>query len=586
MAIDAISTPEFLYFPNSMIKLLSITAFALSLLGLLALRTLREQPRVQQEIVAIGCAAPVDPTTLRPDVSGRYAPVFPGWGHYHYPVRTTSDSAQLFFDQGLSMYYSYHLTEALASFKEAARQDPGCVMAYWGQALAMGPYYNSYGYKMPAAVLPVLEQMDRVGSTAAGKEKDLIEAIDARYSPDTSDAGRTAMNRTYAVKMADLIRKYPSDPDIKALYVDAVMLEHVWDFWETDGTPKPWTNELVAYCDDILKDYPTHPAALHYQIHLVEASRHPEKALPNAALLASTMPGVSHMVHMASHMYQRSGLYAQGVDINYKAIGLQRRYDSMAPGLKIGLLSLQHFDAVGSFCAMNANMYQRGHQLALDLRKQLPASRMSNTFLQYLYMMPVLASVRSGKWGAVVAEPQPDSSLCYALALYNFGKGMACVRLHDTVAAGLCLAALRSLRTKPSLGIRNLPFNAPFRCAAVAEGILAGELAYAEGRPEEAIHLLEQAVTAEDELIYREPKEWPIPARHYLGACLLKLHKAAEAGQVFQKDLILNPGNGWAYLGLYQSLVMQHKADGARKYQVAYTKAFAGADEIPPGAAY
>ena len=570
-----------------MIKLLSTAVFALSLVGLLALRSLREKPpvRIQEDIVAIGCAPPVDPA-LAPDADGRYAPVFPGWGRYHYPVRTTSDSAQFFFDQGLSLYYSYHMTEALASFKEAARRDTGCVMAYWGQALAMGPYYNSYGYNMPFAVIPVLAEMNRVALTATGKEKDLIDAMDARYPPGTSNGDRPTLNRAYAVKMAALIHKYPSDPDMKALYVDAVMLEHVWDFWETDGTAKPWTNELVAYCDTILHDYPTHPAALHYQIHLVEASRHPEKALPNADLLASTMPGVPHMVHMASHMYQRNGLYTRGVDINYTAIGLQRRYDSMAPGLKIGLQPLQHFDAVGSFCAMNVNMYERGHRLAADLRQQLPTAHLSNTFLQYLYMMPVLASVRSGKWDAIMAEPEPADSLYYARALYDFGKGMACIRLHDTVTAGLCLAALRSLRLKPSLGIRNMPFNAPFRCSAVAEDILSGELAFAEGRPEEAVHLLEQAVTAEDQLIYREPKEWPIPARHYLGACLLRLHKAVEAGNVFQKDLTLNPGNGWAYLGLYQSLVMQHKAVGARKYQALYTKAFATADEIPPAAAY
>ena len=34
-------------------------------------------------------------------------------------------------------------------FKEAARIDNSCAVAYWGQALAMGPGYNSaYGYAM------------------------------------------------------------------------------------------------------------------------------------------------------------------------------------------------------------------------------------------------------------------------------------------------------------------------------------------------------------------------------------------------------------------------------------------------------
>jgi len=49
-------------------------------------------------------------------------------------------------------------------------------------------------------------------------------------------------------------------------------------------------------------------AALHYYIHLTEASRHPETALPYADALKDLMPGVGHMVHMSTHSYQRNGL--------------------------------------------------------------------------------------------------------------------------------------------------------------------------------------------------------------------------------------------------------------------------------------
>ena len=59
------------------------------------------------------------------------------------------------------MYYSYHMREAIASFKEAARFDSSCAMAYWGQALAMGPTYNSgYSYKMSIVVPKALENMN------------------------------------------------------------------------------------------------------------------------------------------------------------------------------------------------------------------------------------------------------------------------------------------------------------------------------------------------------------------------------------------------------------------------------------------
>ena len=235
--------------------------------------------------------APPGPAALSPDADGRYAPVFPGWGHYHYPVSTPDDSAQFYFDQGLSLYYSYHLTESAASFKEAEQKDSRCAMAWWGEALAMGPYYNStYSYKMPVGVLPVLDRMNALAPAATAKEKDLIAALNQRYSTDTTDSRRTQLNAAWSQATKALITKYPGDNDIKALFIDGVMTEHAWDMWDNSGKPRPWTPELVKDCEEILKSNPDHPAALHYHIHLLEASLHPEATLPSAERLKTSCP--------------------------------------------------------------------------------------------------------------------------------------------------------------------------------------------------------------------------------------------------------------------------------------------------------
>jgi tetratricopeptide (TPR) repeat protein len=562
--------------------------FALFLLVLLSLRKSGQIPPDQEPV--IGCAPAPGLRDIQADGSGRYAPVFPGWGHHSYKVQTSNDSAQFFFDQGLNLYYSYHLTEALASFKEAARRDPACVMAYWGQVLALGPYYNNYFYKMPPAVLPVLGEMKRLAESVTGREKELVEVMERRYSADTSDSRRKELNRAYASGLAELVKKYPEDVDIKALYIDAVMLEHTWDFWKNDGTPKPWTPELVAYCDDILRADPSHPAALHYQIHLVEASLHPEKALHSADVLEASMPGVPHMVHMSSHMYQRNGLYTRGVDINEKASGLVVAYDSMAPSLHLGTGALTHYNGVGAFCAMNANMYQAGMADAMHCRsvvvRNSGAVLANRTYFQYLYMLPAFVNVRSGKWKAVLEAAVPDSNWHYAALLDAFARGMAYVGLKRMDEARSCLEKLRVLSKNDDLSVRNLPFNTPEDGARVAEAILAGEICLAEEKYDEAVGLLEKGVAVEDGMIYREPRDWPIPARHYLGACLLKAGKAAAAEKVYRQDLVYNPGNGWTFRGLDQSLVKEGKVREAEKYRSEYVKAFAKAEEVPPASVY
>jgi hypothetical protein len=272
---------------------------------------------IQNPAASIAVCGPLYDSETTAGADGKYVVALPGWGHYSYPVSTKVDSSQFYFDQGLSMYYSYHFKEAVASFKESARLDPDNAMAFWGQALSMGPYYNAaHSYTKPAELPAVLKQMNEKQTNATAREKALINAMNSRYSEDPKDLDRPELNQAYALKIKSLITNYPDDQDIKALYIDANMLMHAWDFWQKDGTPKTWTPELVTICQQVLKANPKHPAALHYYIHLTEASRNPEVALGSAETLRDLLPGVAHMVHMSSHSYERSGLYAKGAEVN------------------------------------------------------------------------------------------------------------------------------------------------------------------------------------------------------------------------------------------------------------------------------
>ena len=70
------------------------------------------------------------------------APELTGLGTLHLAVTTPVPRAQRFFDQGLRLLYAFNHPESLRAFREAARLDPGLAMAYWGQAMALGPNLN------------------------------------------------------------------------------------------------------------------------------------------------------------------------------------------------------------------------------------------------------------------------------------------------------------------------------------------------------------------------------------------------------------------------------------------------------------
>jgi tetratricopeptide (TPR) repeat protein len=557
------------------------------------------RPKVAEHRVAgIETTIECGPTTIEcgpstteplPDAKGKFIPLLPGLGHHTYQISSEQDSARLFFNQGLNLYYSYHLQEALASFKEAARFDSAAAMTYWGQALAMGPYYNSYSYKMRAGVPAAVASMSRHRSTATEKEKGLIDAMQQRYSSDFTNADRSHLDSAYARQMSALVARYPADDDIKALYIDAVMLQHKWDFWHTDRTPKQWTPGLIALCQTILKKEPHHPAALHYYIHLTEASGEPELALAGADILKNDMPGVGHMVHMASHMYQRNGLFVRGVTDNENANTAYNLEDSLAPALGLGRNNVIHVFAVQSYCAMTAGMYRQGMPVYMRTRDRLVATRPvfeKEPYSQFIYMLPVMALVRLGKWDEIMQAPMPDHQWKYATILAHFARGMANVRLIDLRAATADLDSLQTNLADSLLGVRMMPFDKPSQCGSIAAGILRGEILFAEGKQDEAVNSLTRAVEEEDALIYREPQQWLIPVRQYLGVVLLKMHEPGVAEKVYRTDLFRNPGNGWSLLGLYQCLLAQQKLAEAQNIKTKYHNAFASCDVNPVTSAF
>src|SRR4029079_6626224 len=105
---------------------------------------------------------------------------------------------------------------------------------------------------------------------------------------------------------------------------------------------------------------------------------------------------------------------------------------------------------------------------------------------------------------------------------------------------------------------------------AVGAALLDGELAYHQGRHDEAYDHLRHAVELDDNLSYTEPWAWMHPPRHALAALLLAQGNAEEAEQVYRDDLGLSgrvqrcaqhPDNVWASHGLAEC--PQERADGA-----------------------
>ena len=130
-------------------------------------------------------------------------PLLDGLGTHRHAVTTTSPLAQRYFDQGLRLVYAFNHDEATRSFREAARLDPGCAMAWWGVALALGPNYNLPidAERDHAALRRAAEGGRRSRRRRASRERAYIDALAKRYSRRPPRPTASALDRAYADAM-------------------------------------------------------------------------------------------------------------------------------------------------------------------------------------------------------------------------------------------------------------------------------------------------------------------------------------------------------------------------------------------------
>lgn len=525
-----------------------------------------------------GCQQPAHEMPSR-GADGR-AQLFTGLGSHHRPVTTGSPAAQAFFDQGLVWCFAFNHDEAARCFREAARLDPACASAWWGLALCNGPHINN-AMMSPTQTRDAWEAIQKARATAAGAstiERELIEALSKRYSP-THSADRAALDRAYADAMRRVWQAHRNDADIGVLFAESAMDLRPWKLWTIDGKPEPGTEEIVAVLEEVRRLDPDHPGANHLYIHAVEASPTPQRAMVAADRLRNAVPAAGHLVHMPSHVDVRTGRWDEAVEANVRASAADRAYREASPHQGFYRVYMSHNVHFIAYSAMMAGRSKQAIEAARQLVAGVPEefARKEAAFVDPVMPTPIEVLMRFGRWDDVLAEPPPPDYLPISAAMRHFSRAVAfAAKKQATDAARAQSDFLAAAGRVPKEAV--FGNNTAHEVLAVAEHMLAGELAYQRGSMDEAIAELREAVRIEDRLTYNEPPDWLQPVRHTLGAVLLDAGRPAEAEQVYRDDLRKLPNNGWSLHGLARSLKARGATAEAAEVEAQFRKAWAQAD--------
>ncbi|MEM8941377.1 MAG: hypothetical protein AAGC91_04430 [Pseudomonadota bacterium] len=524
------------------------------------------------------CVAPVHAEADNSDLAMRAgAPLFDGMGAHHHPISTQSPDAQRYFDQGLVLSFAFNHAESARSFRAAQTLDPTCAMCFWGEALALGPNINvtSDGKVVMAdadreQAYSAIQKSRALMDASTPLEQAFISALSERYNGDPSTP-REPLDLAYMDAMRKLYLAHPENDDAASLFAEAMMNTMPWDYWLNAQTPRPLAAEAIAVLEAVLERSPEHPLALHLYIHAVEASDQPERAEAAADRLLNLVPGAGHLVHMPAHIYWRVGRYDDASEANIRAAAVDEEY--IASCNAQGFYPAMYYPHNIHFLWAASSMQGRS-ELALESARRVSASvpvEMIEQFpqVEFFHTIPLLSLTQFGRWDEVLATPAPREDLEFSNGIWRYARAIAHARTGDIQSAKQDHKELTTLMDETDVVFLDSLYYPATLLLAIADVLVAGEIALQEGDSKSAVAYFEKAVGVQDDLPYTEPPFWYFPTRHALGRALLTDGQSAQAEAVYRRDLEDYPHNGWSMYGLMQSLEEQGKDSGDVKQQFA-----------------
>jgi len=531
------------------------------------------------------------------------SPKIDGLGDHTWTITTRSLEAQALFTQGVKLFYAFDHSDAARSFRAALEADPACAMCAWGLAYAMGPNVNNNnpGDRKESARFQM--RAEKLAKGVSPLELAIINAASGRYvsvskkddEPSepvakicTSFTAKIApaFDLAYAQNMAVVYKQFSIDPDVATLYADAELITDAWKWWNAEGKPTPATERGVAALEGVLKSNREHTGANHLLIHALEQSRTPERAIASADLLRSLAGGAPHLLHMPSHIYIKTGRFADATLANQTAL--------VADDKREEIVKAQGFAAKPSWRPHHLHFLQYAAMMegrsevaisaasklaVLSSGKSARGGDRSGLYSQYMHSLVRLNQARFQHWDAIMAAPGARVKGGIEEGIARYTRGLAQVARANIAEAEVELTEIRQLaameKNRQAKLFGEYEVSSLLQIAAEA---LDGQLKLKLQKTEDGIAALQRAVKLESALDADDPPLLGAHTRLMLARALLAAGRNAEAEIVARDDLKAIVGSGWALSALRDSLRAQNKTAEAVEIEKKLSEAWARAD--------
>ena len=457
-------------------------------------------------------------------------------------------AAQGSFERGVALLHSFWFAEGEKAFREALDRDPTCAIATWGIATIL--IGNTFGVgPSPVDAQRAQEAIDR-GRTIGAKtqrERDYIESIAAYYDHFAERANGARM-RSLSDAFEALAARYPDDDETQIF--DALYLTASQSLGD-----KTYARALKAasILEPQFVKHPDHPGVAHYLIHSYDFPALAQKGLPAALCYADIAPDAYHALHMPSHIFTRVGAWKESIDTNARSIAEAKAESATS--------SVLH--------AMDYTVYAelqlgRDADASAVVDESSAISGAENASLYARAAIPARYLVERDQWAAAAALRDPaDSKFPYTEAMTLFARGIGAARSGNPAAAEKDVARLATI-----VAALNTAKNDYWATEVEVQRLgVAAWVAFAEGKRDEAVHLMGSAADIEDasEKAAVSPGRI-LPARELLGDMLLESGRLGDALTAYESSLVHDPKRLRSYDGAAQAALGVGNDSKARDY--------------------
>lgn len=516
--------------------------------------------------------------------STRYAPppLLEGVGSSHLRISTSSETAQRYFNQGLSLLHCFWDFEATRAFKEALRHDDSCAMCYWGIYMALRFEGDNAGDERKAA----LERAEKLKDNLSAQERLYIEAASKLQAED---------RKAYILTLEKLIDRYPQDVEAKLL-----LANYLTSGYNEHGEPRDGLLYAKAILRNLLGTHPNHHGVHHYWIHAVEHGPRPEEATASADKLSALAPNSGHVTHMPGHIYFRTGDYQKAHQAFMHSMKVDVAYMDDSGVHPADNWNYSHnIDFLVASCAEDGR-YKEGlewsrklEQIKLEREKQRKDDgTYPHSFSEHYRMAPVEFNIRYGFWQKAREESErlvrqsrlSPQGRAYLAGMRLYSAGMEALEQDRIEAAERSSNALEALLWREySKSEESEPLGERDRAlVALASSELRAFLQAALGEHDQSLETLKDAIEKGRQRFVGDPPAFPRPLHESLGALYLQTGEWERARQAFHSSLEIRPNNGHALFGIARSYAKEEKPAEARAAFRKFLDAWARADADLP----